>query len=60
VKYQHEQIPEDRQLYANAENQARDAKVGLWQENNSYAALGISTALKISVVLLTQLFIADL
>jgi len=33
-KYQHEQSPEDRQLYADAENQARDERLGLWRENN--------------------------
>jgi len=33
-KYQHEQSPEDRQLYADAEHQARDARLGLWRENN--------------------------
>ena len=33
-KYQHEQSPEDRQLYANAENQAREERLGLWRENN--------------------------
>ena len=34
-KYQHEQSTEDRQLYADAENQARDARLGLWRENTS-------------------------
>ncbi len=33
-KYQHEQSPEDRQLYADAENNARDHRIGLWRENN--------------------------
>jgi len=33
-KYQHEQSPEDRQLYADAENKARDDRLGLWRENN--------------------------
>ena len=33
-KYQHEQSLEDRQLYADAENKARDARLGLWRENN--------------------------
>ena len=29
-KYQHEQFPEDRQLYANAENKVRNERLGLW------------------------------
>ena len=33
-KYQHEQSPEDRRLYAKAEDQARDDRLGLWRENN--------------------------
>ncbi len=33
-KYQHEQSPEDQRLYAEAENKARDARLGLWRENN--------------------------
>ncbi len=33
-KYQHEQSPEDRRLYADAENQARNERLGLWRENN--------------------------
>ncbi len=33
-KYQHEQSLEDRQLYAEAENKARDERLGLWRENN--------------------------
>ncbi len=33
-KYQHEQSAEDRQLYADAENQARNNGLGLWRENN--------------------------
>ncbi len=33
-KYQHEQSPEDRELYAEPENQAQDARLGLWRENN--------------------------
>ncbi len=33
-KYQREQSPEDRQLYADAENQAREGRLGLWRENN--------------------------
>ncbi len=33
-KYQREQSPEDRQLYADAENKARDERLGLWRENN--------------------------
>ena len=33
-KYQHEQSPEDRQRYADAEKQARVGRLGLWRENN--------------------------
>ncbi len=33
-KYQQEQSPEDRRLYADAENKARDERPGLWRENN--------------------------
>ena len=33
-KYQHEQSLEDQRLYADAENQARDERLGLWRENN--------------------------
>ncbi len=33
-KYQDEQSPKDRQLYADAENQARTERLGLWRENN--------------------------
>jgi len=33
-KYQHEQSLEDQRLYANAENQAREERLGLWRENN--------------------------
>ncbi len=33
-KYQSEQSIEDRQLYADAENQAREGRLGLWRENN--------------------------
>ncbi len=33
-KYQHEQSLEDRRLYADAENQARNNGLGLWRENN--------------------------
>jgi len=33
-KYQHEQSIEDRQLYADAENQVREGRLGLWRENN--------------------------
>ncbi len=33
-KYQHEQSSEDQQLYADAENKARDERLGLWRENN--------------------------
>ncbi len=33
-KYQHEQSVEDRELYADAENKARNERLGLWRENN--------------------------
>ncbi len=33
-KYQHEQSLEDQRLYADAENQARNERLGLWRENN--------------------------
>jgi len=33
-KYQREQSPEDQRLYADAENQAREERLGLWRENN--------------------------
>ena len=33
-KYQSEQSLEDQRLYANAENKARNERLGLWQENN--------------------------
>ncbi len=33
-KYQHEQSLEDQRLYADAENKARDERLGLWRENN--------------------------
>ncbi len=33
-KYQHEQSAEDRELYAEAEHQARTGGLGLWRENN--------------------------
>ncbi len=33
-KYQHEQGLEDQRLYAEAENQARHERLGLWRENN--------------------------
>ena len=33
-KYQHEQSLEDQRLYADAENQAREGRLGLWRENN--------------------------
>ncbi len=33
-KYQHEQSSEDQRLYADAENQARNDRLGLWRENN--------------------------
>ncbi len=32
--YQRELSPEDRQLYTEAENKARDERLGLWRENN--------------------------
>ncbi len=34
-KYQHEQSPEDQKLYAEAENQAQEGRLGLWRENKS-------------------------
>ncbi len=33
-RYQHEQILEDRRLYADAEIRARDERLGLWRDNN--------------------------
>ncbi len=36
-KYQQEQSEEDRDLYADAENQAREGRLGLWRENNPIA-----------------------
>jgi endonuclease YncB( thermonuclease family) len=39
-KYQHEQSPEDRQLYAEAEIRARDERLGLWRENNPNSPWG--------------------
>ncbi len=33
-KYQHEQSLEDQRLYAEAENQARNERLGLWRGNN--------------------------
>jgi endonuclease YncB( thermonuclease family) len=33
-RYQHEQSPEDRQLYAQAEDKARAERLGLWQDKN--------------------------
>ncbi len=33
-KYQQEQSAEDRELYADAENKARDERLGLWRESN--------------------------
>ena len=33
-KYQHEQTLEDQRLYADAENKARNERLGLWRENN--------------------------
>lgn len=32
--YQNEQSAEDRELYANAENEARSARLGLWSDEN--------------------------
>ena len=32
--YQNEQTPEDRQIYANAEDAARSAEIGLWADPN--------------------------
>ena len=31
-KYQHEQSPEDQRLYADAEDQARAERLGLWRD----------------------------
>ena len=36
-QYQNEQIASDRQQYADAENEARDAKRGLWQDPQAIA-----------------------
>ena len=36
-KYQNEQTASDRQRYADAENEARDAKRGLWQDPHAIA-----------------------
>lgn len=36
-KYQSEQSPEDRRLYASAEEDTRASKRGLWQETNALA-----------------------
>ncbi|MCH6583698.1 MAG: thermonuclease family protein [Proteobacteria bacterium] len=36
-KYQHEQSTQDQRLYAVAENQARDERLGLWRENNQWS-----------------------
>ena len=33
-KYQHEQTLENQRRYADAENTARDDRLGLWRENN--------------------------
>ncbi len=33
-KYQHEQSLEDQKLYAEAENKAREGRLGLWRESN--------------------------
>jgi endonuclease YncB( thermonuclease family) len=33
-EYQHEQSMEDQRLYADAKNDARDARLGLWREND--------------------------
>lgn len=33
-KYQNDQLPDDREKYAEAENSARSARVGLWQDSN--------------------------
>ncbi len=33
-KYEHEQSREDQRLYADAENKARDERLGLWREND--------------------------
>ncbi len=44
-KYQHEQSAEDRELYADAENQARDEKTRVVAREQSYATVGASTIL---------------
>jgi endonuclease YncB( thermonuclease family) len=36
-KYQDEQTPQDRQLYAAAEEQAREKQIGLWKDKNPIA-----------------------
>ncbi len=33
-EYQREQTPEDRELYARAEDEAHAARLGLWQDND--------------------------
>ena len=33
-KYENEQVPEDRKKYAQAEDQARTERIGLWRDNN--------------------------
>ncbi len=37
-KYQHEQSLEDQRLYAEAENQARNERLGLWRETDQPTA----------------------
>jgi len=36
-KYQHEQTREDQRLYAEAENQAREGRLGLWRDKKPMA-----------------------
>jgi endonuclease YncB( thermonuclease family) len=33
-RYENEQAPEDRKMYARAEDQARTGRIGLWRDNN--------------------------
>ncbi len=48
--YQDEQSATDRELYANAENEARSARVGLWSDDNPIppgnSGMGIDSVLK--------------
>jgi len=36
-KYQHEQTREDQRLYAEAENRAREGRLGLWRDKKPMA-----------------------